>query len=319
MLRPMAPAAALQPGAARPAQRVAITGTSGLIGSHLAALLRARGHAPVPVVRRAARPGEIAWDPARGEIDPAPFAETDAVVHLAGESIAAGRWTPARLEAIRRSRVEGTRLLAQALARCAAPPRALISASAVGIYGDRGDEILTEASPPGSGFLAELARAWEEATAPAQGAGIRVVHLRIGMVLSAAGGALPRLLPVFRLGLGGRLGHGRQFMSWIALDDLLEVISHALADERLSGPVNAVSPQPVTNREFTEALGRVLRRPTVLPAPAPLLRLVFGEVADALLLASTRVVPARLTALGFRFQCADLTDALRWVLRRGQS
>ncbi|MGH7320673.1 MAG: TIGR01777 family oxidoreductase [Candidatus Rokuibacteriota bacterium] len=296
--------------------RVAISGASGLIGGALTAFLTTGGHRVDPLVRRAPRAGttEIHWDPARGEIDAAGIEGVDAVVHLAGENIAAGRWTAARKEAIRASRVEGTRLLCRALAGLNRRPSVLVSASATGYYGDRGDEPLHEDSPPGSGFLADVCQAWEAATAPAAQAGIRVVILRNGLVLTGRGGALGRMLGPFRLGLGGVMGSGRQYMSWIALDDLVRAIQLAMLATTLAGPVNAVAPRPVTNAEFTQTLGRLLRRPTILALPGPLIRLAFGEMGPALLLASARVLPARLEAAGFQYRHAELADALREAL-----
>jgi uncharacterized protein (TIGR01777 family) len=238
------------------------------------------------------------------------------VVHLAGANIAAGRWTPARKAEIRDSRVEGTRSLCQALARLAHPPQVLASASAVGFYGDRGTETLTEESVAGTGFLPGVCQAWEAAAEPATRVGIRVVHLRFGMILSPAGGALRKMLLPFRLGGGGRVGSGAQFVSWIAIDDVLGAIEHVLREESLHGPVNVVAPESVTNAEFTRSLGRVLRRPTLIPLPAFAARLAFGEMADALLLASARVMPARLRASGYRFRFPELEGALRHLLGR---
>jgi uncharacterized protein (TIGR01777 family) len=238
----------------------------------------------------------------------------EAVVHLAGENIASGRWTAARKARIRSSRVMGTRTLCETLARLSQPPKVLVSASAIGYYGDRGAEPLWENSAFGTGFLAEVCRAWEEATQPAVQKGIRVVLLRIGIVLSPAGGALAKMLIPFQLGLGGVIGSGNQYMSWIALDDVAGVIAHALVTDTLQGPVNAVAPYPVTNREFTKTLGRVLRRPTVFPLPGFAARLAFGEMADALLLASTRVEPKRLLATQYVFRYPELEDALRHLL-----
>ena len=299
-------------------ERVVISGASGLIGGALAGALAADGHAVGRLVRPgpAVRLGDVAWDPTAGRIDAAALEGADAVVHLAGESIAAGRWTAARKRAIRDSRVGGTRLLAEAVAGLRRPPRVLVSASAVGYYGDRGDEPLTEASAPGQGFLAEVAVAWEAAAEPARRAGLRVVHPRIGLVLAAAGGALPKMLTPFRLGLGGVIGDGRQQVSWIALDDLVSVLRHLLTTDSLAGPVNAVAPAPVDNRELTRTLARVLGRPALLPLPASVVRLVFGEMGLALLLASARVLPARLEATGFRFRNPTLEAALRAVLGR---
>jgi uncharacterized protein (TIGR01777 family) len=241
--------------------------------------------------------------------------EPDAVVHLAGENIAAGRWTERQKARIRDSRVKGTRLLCDLLARYSPPPKALVCASAVGYYGDRGDEILKEESAPGSDFLFDVCREWEAATQTAVERGIRVVNLRIGVVLSPLGGALAKMLTPFKLGAGGVIGSGRQYMSWIALDDVVRAFHFALTNQSLLGPVNAVAPNPVTNRDFTRTLGRVLSRPTVFPMPAFAARLAFGEMADALLLASTRVEPARLLAGSFIFRYPDLEGALRHLLR----
>ena len=297
--------------------KILVSGSSGLIGSALLPLLSAGGHSVTRLVRPGSRvspgsaAGEVGWDPAPGRLEPRALEGFDAVVHLAGDSIAGGRWTPERKARIRDSRVQGTRLLAQALAERSHPPQVLLSASAIGYYGDRGDVLLTEDSLPGSGFLADVCRDWEAATEPAMKRGIRTVHLRIGLVLSAAGGALARMLPPFRAGLGGVLGSGRQYMSWIALGDVLGAIHHALTNQSLRGPVNIVAPAPVSNREFTKTLGLVLRRPTLFPAPAFVLRLAFGEMADALLLASTQVSSSRLEASGYRFSYRKLDDALR--------
>ena len=294
---------------------VLLTGSSGLIGSALAPALAGDGH-QVRRLRRApsAGPDEASWNPADGTFASGALDGIDAVVHLAGENIAGGRWTAARKARIRDSRVDGTRRLCEALAALDTPPRVLVAASAIGYYGDRGDELLDESAAPGTGFLPAVSRSWEGAAAPARDAGIRVVHLRIGIVLSPAGGALAQMLLPFRLGVGGVLGSGDQYMSWIALDDVVGVVRHALADESLSGPVNTVAPQAVTNREFTRTLGKVLRRPTILPAPAFALRVALGEMADALLLASTRVDPAALRATTFEFQHPQLDGALRQLL-----
>jgi uncharacterized protein (TIGR01777 family) len=296
--------------------RIAVTGSSGLVGTRLASLLARHGHRVERMVRRSARPGtgEVFWDPTTGKIDAAAVDGIDCVVHLAGENVGAGRWTQARKDAIRTSRVAGTRLLSETLAGLAHPPRALIAASAVGYYGDRGDETLTEDSLPGTGFLADVCREWEAATRPAREAGIRVVNLRIGVVLSSAGGALARMLTPFKLGLGGVVGSGRQYMSWITLDDLVAAIHHLIPGDDVSGPVNAVSPNPMTNRQFTKTLGRVLRRPTILPLPAAIVRLLFGETGRALLLASARVLPTKLQTAGFEFSHPHLEEALRHEL-----
>jgi uncharacterized protein (TIGR01777 family) len=239
-----------------------------------------------------------------------------AAVHLAGESIAGARWSADTKRRIRDSRVLGTRLLAESLARLSPRPRVLVSASAVGIYGDRGDELLDEGSPTGSGFLAEVGKEWEAATAPAADAGIRVVHLRFGIVLAREGGALPRMVRPFRLGAGGPIGNGRQWMSWIALADAVGAVLEVLGNQGASGPVNAVAPQPLRNADFAAGLGAALHRPALIPAPAFALRLLFGEMADAALLASQRVKPARLGALGFRFRYPTLAEALRAILGR---
>jgi uncharacterized protein (TIGR01777 family) len=296
--------------------KILVSGASGLIGSALVAELAHDGHEVTRLVRSEPKPGqpEVSWDPAAGRLDAASVEGFDAAMHLAGESIAKGRWTAARKARIRDSRVRGTELLARTLAGAARPPKVLVSASAVGFYGDGGEEELDEESPPGDGFLPEVCREWEGATGPAAEAGIRVVFMRMGMVLSARGGALAKMLPVFRLGVGGPLGSGRQYLSWITLDDLARAFRHVLSTESLRGPVNAVAPRPVTNREFTRALGRTLRRPAVIPAPAFALRAALGPMADALLLASARVVPRRLLDSGFRFNDPDVEGALRRVL-----
>jgi uncharacterized protein (TIGR01777 family) len=292
--------------------RIAVTGATGLIGRALVPALERRGHTVARVVRDAARarPGDIVWDPARGGPDAARLEGVDAVVHLAGEPIAQ-RWSPSAKSRILASRGEATRRLAETLAALPTPPRVLVSASAVGIYGDRGDEPLTEESALGRGFTAEVGRAWEEGLAPARAAGIRTVSLRFGIVLAAGGGALERMLPPFRLGAGGRLGSGEQWWSWIAIDDAIAVVELALADPSLEGPVNAVAPAPATNAGFTDALARVLGRPALVPVPAFALRLAFGEMAAEVLLASQRVVPARLERAGFRWRHPELEGALR--------
>jgi len=304
---------------------VLLSGASGLIGTAATSLLGSQGHRVVRLVRgggavapSSAHAGEavVRWDPASGAVDAAALEGLDAVVHLAGEDIASGRWTAEKKARIRQSRADGTERLARALAACQQRPAVLACASAVGYYGDRGDETLTEESPPGSGFLAEVCRAWEAATRPAADAGIRVVTLRFGMVLSAAGGALARMLGPFRLGMGGPIGSGRQYVSWIDVDDAAAAILHSLATPGLRGPVNAVSPEPVTQSEFASALGRVLGRPTVLSVPAFGVRLMFGELADELLLASQRVIPLRLPASGFAYRHPALEPALRHAIGR---
>jgi hypothetical protein len=295
--------------------KVLITGANGLIGSALRARLAPGGHDVVRLTRSAPRgPGDFRWDPTAGEIDPAAFDGVDAIVHLAGETVA-GRWTEAKKRRIRDSRVLGTRLLAETAAAHDPPPRAFVSASAVGFYGDRGEEPVTEGSPIGDGFLAEVVRDWEAAAEPAREAGVRVVNLRFGIVQSAAGGALRAQLPLFRLGLGGRVGNGRQYVSWVAIDDVVRAIEFALGNERLSGPANVSAPQAVTNADYARTLGHVLRRPAVLPAPAPAVRLLLGEFSGELL-GGQRVLPDRLLAEGFEFRHPELEGALRHVLGR---
>ena len=310
--------AAIPAPIAGPRLRVVVTGATGFVGTALVPALVAAGHRVDRVSRRPPRSGttDIQWDPIRGHLDSRALDGADAVVHLAGESVAAGRWTTRVKERIRRSRVEGTRLLAEALARLDRRPSVLIAASAVGYYGSRGEEPLTEDSPPGAGFLPEVAHAWEAAADPVRVAGIRVVHLRFGLILAGQGGALPRIVFPFRLGMGGVIGDGRQYWSWIALADVVRVIELAIALDGLAGPVNAVAPAPVTNREFTRVLGRVLGRPTVLPLPAPAVRLLMGEMGQALLLDSARALPRRLERAGFRFRHPDLEGALRAALGR---
>ncbi len=298
--------------------RIVVSGSSGLVGSALLPALRAAGHQVSRLVRPGASPapGDVAWDPGADRIDAAGLEGTDAVVHLAGASIAAGRWTAARKVEIRRSRVNGTQLVSETLTKLQRPPRVLVSASAIGYYGDRGDEVLRESSERGHGFLPAVCVAWESATEQAEKRGLRVVHLRFGVILSPQGGALRKMLLPFRLGMGGRVGSGRQYMSWVALDDAVGAIAHVLGIPALRGPVNVVTPRPLTNLEFTKALGRVLGRPTMAPLPAFAARLVFGEMADALLLSSVRVVPAALEGSGYRFRYPDLEPALRHLLGR---
>jgi uncharacterized protein (TIGR01777 family) len=296
--------------------RVLVSGSSGFIGRAVVRFLNDAGHEVVRLVRSPApTAGRVSWDPVADRIDTAGMAGVEGVVHLAGEPLADTRWTPEKKVRIRESRVRGTRLLAEALAKLAPPPAVLVSASAIGYYGNRGDEVLTEASAGGRDFLAAVCRDWEAAAQPAAIAGIRVVNPRIGQVLGKAGGMLARMLPIYRLGAGGPLGSGRQWMSWIALDDLLGAVRLMLTNDGISGPVNLVSPHPTRNAEFARSLGRVLGRPAVLPAPAFALRLAFGELADDALLASQRVLPARLEAAGFAFRYPQLEAALRHALR----
>jgi uncharacterized protein (TIGR01777 family) len=297
--------------------KILISGSNGMIGNAFLREAESAGDTIIHLVRPAspATADSVVWDISRSALDPASLEGLDAVVHLAGENIA-GRWTAAKKDRIRDSRVLGTSLLCGALAGLKNPPQVLVCASAIGYYGDRGDEILADTAPAGTGFLADTCRDWEAAAEPALQAGIRVVHLRIGVVLDRAGGALAGMLLPFRLGLGGRIGSGRQYMSWVSLGDAVGIFRHALETESLSGPVNAVAPAPVTNGAFTRALGMVLRRPTVFPMPAFAARLAFGEMAEALLLASTRVVPALLQESGYRFLHPDIDTALRHTLNR---
>ncbi|MCA8973072.1 MAG: TIGR01777 family oxidoreductase [Planctomycetes bacterium] len=291
--------------------RIAITGASGLVGTRTATLLRERGDEVVALVRgETFAQGTARWDPQSGEVDIDALGAVDAIVHLAGASVAAGRWSAARKLAIVDSRIPATERLCATLAAMPSRPRVLVSASAVGYYGDRGDELLDESGTAGTDFLARVAHDWEMATAAAREAGIRVVNLRIGLVLAENGGALPRMLRPFRFGLGGRLGSGRQWMSWIALDDLAAAIAFTVDQEGLRGPVLGVAPNPVTNREFTAALGAALHRPTLIPAPAFALRLLLGEMADGLLLASQRARPRVLLDAGFEFTHADIGPTL---------
>ncbi len=292
--------------------KILVTGASGLVGGGLVRGLERDGHAVSRLVRRPPKgQDEIEWDPGAGRLDPAALGGFDVVVHLAGENIAGGRWSDARKARIRDSRVDGTRLLAERLLAADPRPRAFVGASAIGYYGDRGDTVCDESTPPGDGFLPDVCVAWEEAARPLADASVRVAHLRIGIVLSAEGGALKAMLLPFRLGLAGRLGPGTQWMSWIGYDDLIAAFRFVIERDDARGAYNAVSPSPVTNAEYTKTLGRVLGRPTILPAPAFLVRVALGEMADALLLASTRVVPRRLTDAGFTFERPALEAALR--------
>ena len=297
---------------------IAITGSRGLVGSALVPALARAGHHPVRLVRGArTRADELGWDPDEGAIDAAGLEGIGAVVHLAGAGIGDKRWTSARKRLILQSRTNGTDVLARALAGLSDKPAVLISASGVDYYGPHGDESLTEASPPGGGFLADVCRQWEDATKPAADAGIRVAHIRTGPVLSADGGLLGRLVPPFRVGLGGRVGTGEQYMSWIALDDHVAAIRHLLTRDDSTGPYNLTAPNPVTNGEFSTTLGRVLHRPTKIPTPLLPLKLRYGgELVDELLLTGQRVLPARLGEVGYRFAHPMLEEALRAALDR---
>ena len=302
----------------RPRLRIAVTGASGLIGSALVPFLTTGGHTVVRIVRHKSKEDQIVWDYHRGRVDRPKLEGLDAVIHLAGEPIGA-RWTKDRRRKIRESRGIGTRFLAEALAWLERPPKVLISASAIGVYGNRGDSVLTEQSSTldaPADFLTEVAREWEAGTEPARAAGIRTVLPRFGIVLSPAGGALARMLTPFQLGAGGPLGSGRQYMSWIAIDDLIGGIHHALMTDSLAGPVNLTAPNPVTNETFARTLGRVLDRPSLVPVPAAALKLAFGEMAGVTILSSTRVLPERLLASGYAFRYPDLEGALRFILGR---
>ena len=295
--------------------RILISGASGPIGTALLPFLKARGHTTTRLVRNSPTgQDQIVWDPAR-PLSPDSVSGFDAVIHLAGESIV-GRWTAAKKQHILDSRTQGTGHLAEALAKTSPAARVFISASAVGYYGDRGDEILREDSPSGGGFAAEICRQWEAATQPAAKAGIRTAQMRFGVVMSAHGGALPKMLPPFRLGLGGRLGSGRQWWSWVAVQDVVGAIDHGLNHDAVQGPVNTVSPNPVSNAEFTKTLASIISRPALFPMPAFAVRLVFGQMGTELFLASQRVEPAKLVSSGYKFQYPELRKALEDILRR---
>lgn len=298
--------------AANGPQSIVVSGSSGLVGRRLTAFLATGGHQ----VRRLVRPPGIArgqdirWRPSEGQLDAAELEGVDAVIHLAGENLAEHRWTPKLKEEIRASRVASTRLLAEAVAGLKRRPRVMICASAVGIYGDQGDTVVDERTPSGSGFLADLCQAWERAADPARKAGIRVVHLRLGMVLAREGGALGRLALPFSLGIGGRIGNGRQAISWISAEDVVGAINQAIFDPRLAGPVNCVAPQPVTNAEFSRVLARLMARPAFLPLPGFLVKMVLGEMGEEVLLKGARVHPGRLQAVGFPYVFGNLQAAL---------
>ncbi|MFQ5696909.1 MAG: TIGR01777 family oxidoreductase [Myxococcota bacterium] len=312
------PAARVEQRHGGPPLTLALSGASGLIGSALEPHLSRSGHRVLRLVRRPARGDrEIPWEPGSGRLDGGRLQGIDAAIHLSGEPIAPRRWTERRRRAIRGSRIESTQLLSTTLAQLDPPPSVLLAASAVGFYGDRADQWLDESSAPGEGFLAQVCREWEAATRPARDAGVRVVNLRIGIVLSRAGGALAALLWPFRMGLGGPLGDGRQYQSWISLEDLLRAIHRALRDESLAGALNLTAPEPVPQAELARTLGRVLHRPSRLRVPAAWLRLALGEMADETLLASQRVRPARLLESGFHFHHPELEPALRAELDRG--
>ena len=294
--------------------KILIAGASGLVGSALVSKLKAEGAEVTPLVRSEAKSGEIEWHPDRGSIDAPALEGFDAVINLAGDGIAKGRWTEEKKRRILDSRVNGTRLLSETMANLSRKPATFINASAVGFYGSRGDELVDEESGPGEGFLAGVCRQWESATTLAEQAGIRVVKLRLGVILTKDGGIMGSMLGPFKLGLGGKVGSGEQVISWVAMDDVAGVISFILQNDSVRGPVNAVAPQPVTNEEFTKTLGRVLSRPTFMAMPAFAARLAFGEMADEMMLSSTRVAAKVLNGAGFRFQYPELEGAVRAML-----
>lgn len=291
--------------------KIAIAGASGLVGSALVRSLEAQGHEITRLVRSTPRAGEIEWHPNQDEVNAGSLDGFDIIINLAGENLASGRWTDEQKRKIRDSRVNGTHLISEAIAKMTDKPRAFICASATGIYGDRDDEILDEQSESGGGFLAGVCREWEMACDPAVKAGVRVVNLRFGPILAREGGMLSKLLTPFKMGMGGKVGSGKQYISWIGLDDAVDAIVLAINDESIRGPINIVSPNPATNEEFTKTLGHVLNRPTALAMPAFAARLAFGEMADEMLLVSQRVTPKKLSAMGFQFRHPDLQGALR--------
>ena len=301
-----------------PASTILITGATGMVGTELAQAYEADGHKVLRAVRHPVKDPatEVFWDPTTGEIEKEKLEGLDAVIHLAGANIAGKRWSAAYKQVLLESRTKGTTLISNTLAELNQKPKVLACASAIGYYGDRGHETLTEEAAPGEGFLPDVCMQWEQACQPAREAGIRVANMRIGVVLSTKGGALATMLTPFKLGAGGILGNGKQFFSWIALDDLVEAIRFVVSNDSFTGPVNLVSPQAVTNREFTKSLGKAISRPTLFPMPAFAARLAFGEMADALLLASAHVVPEKLAQAGFPYRFPQLQAALQHVLQK---
>ena len=294
--------------------KVAVTGSSGLIGSSLVSFLPKKDVTVSRILRENPEDNEISWKPEGGDWDSAFAGGIDGIVHLAGENIASGRWTNAKKDKIRNSRIEGTKKLCEHILKLPTPPSVFVCASAIGYYGDRGMAFLNEGSPRGSGFLPDVCLDWEEAAESVSKAGIRVVNVRFGIVLSKDGGALAKMLTPFKMGMGGKIGSGTQYMSWVAMDDVTGAIYHTLVTDSLKGPVNVTAPNPVTNKEFTNTLGKVLNRPTVMPMPAFAARLAFGEMANDLLLASTKVAPKKLSDSGYDFQYPELENALKHVL-----
>ena len=295
--------------------KVLVTGATGLVGSELVPFLKKQGHDVFRLTRGAAHDAtDVVWDPQHNQLPKGRIEGTEVVVHLAGENIAGKRWNPKVKEELRRSRVEGTKLLCETLGQLETRPKTLICASAIGFYGDRGNEMLNETSPAGSGFLAGVCQEWEDACAPARQMGIRVVNLRSGVILSSKGGALAKMLPPFKMGVGGVVGTGNQYWSWITIDDMVGIIDFCIKQERMSGPVNATTPGPVTNYEFTKTLGSEIGRPTIIPMPGMIARIALGEMANELLLASSRVMPNRLSEAGYKFLYPSLEPALSHLL-----
>lgn len=296
--------------------KIAVTGSHGLIGEALCKHLSGQGHIVARIIRASnSASGDIHWNPADGSIESDKLNGVDAVIHLAGENIASHRWTAEQKQKIKESRIRGTKLLADTICGLEKKPEVVVSGSAIGFYGDRGSETLTESSNVGSGFLADVCREWEEAIAPVAAAGVRVVNARTGVVLSTKAGALNKMLPIFQLGGGGNIGDGRQYMSWISLDDEIKALEFALTHSSVSGPINLVAPNPVTNAEFTAVLGSVLHRPAFVPLPAFAAKIILGEMADELLLSSQKCQPTKLQSAGYQFEYPDLKEALSTTLQ----